>query len=118
MAVTVEIFASALENGLGMDREESKKLSTYLMNFFGLDGFCIDNAFLDNERGVLYYLQEHGLVKTERYLANIGRYSKIWIYHYWVLDENKILEYANKKEEEKDSFDVYSQLDDAVWKRS
>ena len=103
----------------GMSIENIKKLAEYLMNFFGFNDYIIDNILNSKDRDVFYMLEEEGLLKTEREEVNIKK-GKNWRIHYWILNKEKIYQFANAvepEEEEEEVYAVYDDLSDEIWQR-
>jgi len=87
--ISIDELKRAIMKG-GMDEKEARGIAEHVMNFFGYEDRIIDNYFDNEDRSILYFLQDIGLVSSrseEVYLSN-GR--KTWRIFYWILNEKKI----------------------------
>jgi len=89
--ITVEMLTKAIMNSnKDIDEKEAMDIAEHVMNFFGYEDRIIDNYLDNDDRSVLYFLQDMGIVTSnseEVYLRN-GR--KTWRIFYWVLNIKKI----------------------------
>ena len=89
--ITVEMLTKAIMNSnKDIDEKEARNIAEHVMNFFGYEDRIIDNYLDNDDRSVLYFLQDMGIVTSnseEVYLRN-GR--KTWRIFYWVLNTKKM----------------------------
>ena len=75
----------------GMDEDRARSIAEHIMNFFGFENRIIDNYFDNDDRSILYFLQDKGIVSSrseEVYLGGNGK--KAWRIFYWILNTKKI----------------------------
>jgi hypothetical protein len=91
--VTIELFRGALKKTMGkkMDEAEIDRIAEFVMGLFGFDMSVIDNMLSTSDRDVFYMLEEARLLRTTRDEVTIAK-GKIWRIHYWILNEEKIIE--------------------------
>ncbi len=119
--ITVKDVEKALENTLGkkgMKKEEIKKLTEYVMNFFGFSDTISDNVLKARDRDVFYTLQDVGILTTSQDQITLKK-GKIWRIHYWVLKKKEILRLANLKDEDEteNEYRIYNKISDEIWSR-
>lgn len=120
--ITIDEFAKAIQNSIDIDYNDAFGIAEHLLNFFGFEEEIIENYFDNDERQVLYQLEEYGLVKFEahEYYVLGNDNSKPWTTHKIVLDYRKIHEMAKPqafKEKEEDPEKLYEKLPEEVWVR-
>jgi|GEM_PF-1265079 len=125
--VTPEIFAKAIKNsfasaGMEMDFNDALQIAEHLLNFFGYDDVIIENYFEDDDRQILYHLEEFELVRfeTSEHLVMREIFQKQkWVTSNVVLNYSKILEMANKGQIviEKNAENIYEKLPEEAWVR-
>jgi len=74
----------------GLDEKEARGIAEHVMNFFGFEDRIIDNYFDNEDRSILYFLQDMGLVSSRIEEVYLGNGKKTWRIFYWVLNEKKI----------------------------
>ncbi len=113
--VTYEILYTVLKKLLGnkLEEEDIKKLTDYVINFFGYSDRIIDNVLTPADRDVFYTLEEFGIVKPYEEEITISK-GKLWRIHYWMYRKDKIEELLHKKEdkrkEEESPEEIYRKL--------
>ena len=124
--VTPEIFAKAIKNsfasaGMEMDYNDALQIAEYLLSFFGYDDAIIENYFEDDDRQILYQLEEFELIRFEKIEHPIIReiFSKQWVTSNVVLNYSKIFEMANKGQIaiEENAENIYEKLPEEAWIR-
>ena len=124
--ITVELLAKAIQNGLSRPKrklsfEEAILTAEHILNFFGFGTRIIDNMLEPEDRDTFYMLEDLGLLVTEREETTLWD-GREWRIHYWILNTERILEVAHKKEEvkvEKEEYEnVYTELPDDIWMRT
>jgi hypothetical protein len=74
----------------GLDEKEAKGIAEHVMNFFGYENRIIDNYFDNEDRSILYFLQDRGIVISRIEEVYLGNGKKTWRIFYWILNEKKI----------------------------
>ena len=128
LLITNDVFAKAIKNsfasaGMDMDYNDALQIAEHLLNFFGYDDAIIDNYFENDDRQILYQLEEFGLVRFET--SEHSLLKEIFSSDKWktireVLNYSKILEMANKAEQiaiEENAENIYEKLPEEVWIR-
>ncbi|MEM4248462.1 MAG: hypothetical protein QXH80_04265 [Candidatus Nanoarchaeia archaeon] len=121
--------------------EDVQYTASLLLDYFGQDGFVIDNRldkdFYDKDiRQALHQAEDIGLLRTEREEEVVLVFTKRkkkktrkgfktiedeahkrpWRLHYWLWNYHNIFEaMKDKKEEPADEFSIYRCLPDEVW---
>ena len=122
LVVTIELFRGALKKTMGkkMDEAEIDRIAEFVMGLFGFDMSVIDNMLSTSDRDVFYMLEEARLLRTTRDEVTIAK-GKIWRIHYWILNEEKIIELNEPDppvvKKKRGEFDIYKELDDEDWRR-
>ncbi len=98
--VTYDILYTVLKKLLGQKLAEKdiKKLTDYVINFFGYGDRIIDNILTPADRDVFYTLEELEIVKPVEEEITISK-GKLWRIHYWVYRKDKIQQILEEKEE-------------------
>ncbi len=98
--VTYDILYTVLKKLLGQKLAEKdiRKLTDYVINFFGYSDRIIDNILTPADRDVFYTLEELEIVKPMEEEITISK-GKLWRIHYWVYRKDKIEEILNRKED-------------------
>jgi len=128
LLITSDVFAKAIKNsfasvGMDMDYNDALQIAEHLLNFFGYDDAIIENYFENDDRQILYQLEEFGLVRFET--SEHSLLKEIFSSDKWktireVLNYSKILEMANKAEQiaiEENAENIYEKLPEEVWIR-
>jgi len=76
--------------GEGMDEKEARGIAEHIMNFFGFEDRIIDNYFDNEDRSILYFLQDKGLVSSRSEEVYLSNGKKTWRIFYWILNTKKI----------------------------
>jgi len=106
--ITVNMLAKAIINSnRDIDEKEAIHMAEHILGFFGYDDRMIDNYFSNDDRNVLYYLEEKGIVISEMQEIPLYNGNK-WRVFYWILNRQKIKELQETKEE-----NVYD--NDDIW---
>ncbi len=88
-----------------------------IMQFFGFDDEVVGNHLEHEDLALMYQLEDLGLVKT-RIEEHIIAANRVWRANYFILDKNKIKEYAAMGPQKKDEFfDLYNSLPEEAWVR-
>jgi transcription initiation factor IIE alpha subunit len=74
----------------GLDEKEARGIAEHIMNFFGYEDRIIDNYFDNEDRSILYFLQDKGLVSSRSEEVYLGNGKKTWRIFYWILNTKKI----------------------------
>ncbi len=112
--VTYEILFDVLKKLLkkrGMEINEIKDLTYYILNFFGYGDYVVDNILTSADRHVFNTLEELGILKTIEDEVTVSR-GKLWRIHYWTYRKENIemiLE-EEEKEEEENPEELYKRL--------
>ena len=124
--MTVELLKEALSHVFHEDCEIEddwiSNIAQFIMDFFGYEERILDNDLTSKDRDIFYMLEGVGLLKTEMEEATILK-GKVWRIHYWILNNDKIKEIANKKSEDicadpdRDK-ELYDSLSDKIWARN
>jgi len=128
LLITNDVFAKAIKNsfasaGMDMDFNDALQIAEHLLNFFGYDDAIIENYFEDDDRQILYQLEEFGLVRFETSEHSIIREifpKQIWLTSNVILNYSKILEMTNKSEQiaiEENAEKIYEKLPEEAWIR-
>ena len=120
--ITVDGLSKAIRNSIdrkGLTNEETKKMATHILNFFGFNERIIDNVLEPEDRDAFYMLEEYGLLGTEREEISLHD-GREWRIHYWVLKKDKILSSAKSKSASKriqndNNYDIYNNLPENLW---
>jgi hypothetical protein len=127
LLITNDVFAKAIKNsfasaGIEMDYNDALQIAKHLLNFFGYDDAIIENYFEDDDRQILYQLEDFGLVRFET--SEYSVLKEIFSSDKWktirvALNYSKILEMANKGQIaiEEDAEKIYEKLPVEVWIR-
>ncbi|MCD6370504.1 MAG: hypothetical protein J7L63_03300 [Thermoplasmata archaeon] len=101
--VTYDVLYTVLKKLLGrkLAEEDIKKLTDYVINFFGYNDRIIDNILTPADRDVFYTLEELEVVKPMEEEITISK-GKLWRIHYWVYRKDKIEEILQRKEKEEE----------------
>jgi len=99
--VTYDILYTVLKKMLGgkLKEKDIKKLTDYVINFFGYSDRIIDNILTPADRDVFYTLEELEIVKPMEEEITISK-GKLWRIHYWVYRKDKIQEILEEEEKE------------------
>ena len=127
LLITNDAFARAIKNsfasaGMDMDFNDALQIAEHLLNFFGYDDAIIENYFENDDRQILYQLEDFGLVMFENsehlVMREIFQKQK-WVTSNVVLNYSKILEMANKGQIviEKNAENIYEKLPEEAWVR-
>jgi len=87
--ITIDELKEALMRE-GMDEDKARGIAEHIMNFFGFEDRVIDNYFENDDRSILYFLQDKGIVTSTSEEVYLGRGKKAWRIFYWILNEKKI----------------------------
>lgn len=101
------------------DSSRAEDMAETVMNLFGYDKTITDNLLSSEERDVFYQLEDLDLLMTEEETTNLPS-GKKWRIHYWLLNEDKIdelLQEKEEKEEEPEKKSIYNEISDEVWER-
>jgi len=117
--ITIDEFAKAIQNSINIGYNDAFDIAEHLLNFFGFEEGIIENYFDNDERQVLYQLEEYGLVKFKTDEYYVLDKSNPWITHQIILDYLKIHEMAKAQAEEKeeDPEELYEKLPEEAWVR-
>lgn len=86
-------MSKALENRLGVDKKEAKRVAGFILDLFGFEDRVIDNILEIEDRQLFYLLEEEGMLKSGREETTLHN-GREWLTHYWQLNRNIILKYA------------------------
>jgi len=116
--ITLKILSKAMQNKMGIEKEQAKKDAEYIMDFFGFQDRIVDNVLKPKERQFFYRLERAGLLSSEREVANLCNGRK-WRIHYWIIKKETVIKYAksnkiktNISTKEKNISSIYDQLND------
>lgn len=90
-------MTKAIEKKIGLDKETAKKIAGFLMDTFGYELRVIDNVLNPEERQLFYILQAEGFLTTGREQTRLHD-GREWLTHYWQMQMETILRYANDQE--------------------
>lgn len=91
--ITLNEMSKALENRLGVDKKEAKRVAGFILDLFGFEDRVIDNILEIEDRQLFYLLEEEGMLKSGREETTLHN-GREWLTHYWQLNRNIILKYA------------------------
>ncbi len=122
--LTPEILAKAIVNALklrdySMDYNNALEISEHILNFFGFEEQIIENVLENDDREILYFLENLGLVEFR--VSTLTTYEgKEWNVSTVHLKDKKIFEFANKEIEaprEIEISEIYEKLPEEAWVR-
>lgn len=123
--MTVELLKEALTHvfneNCDIEDDWISNIAQFIMDFFGYEERILDNDLTSKDRDIFYMLEGVDILKTEMEEATIQK-GKVWRIHYWILNNDKIKELANKKIDDicdypQSEKDLYDSLSDKVWSR-
>jgi hypothetical protein len=129
--ITANLFGTALQSLIGMEKEAALELAKYILNFFEFDEIAQDSIFDKDDRATIRMLEDYGLVKEEHDEIDspVGVCWKKdktlgikplegYRIHSWILNRKKILEAVTipKSQTLEQSLD-YFKLPEEAWKR-
>lgn len=119
--ITLKDMTKAIENKLGLNHDQAKKLAAFIMDTFGYESRIIDNILNPEERQLFYMLQSEGLLTAGREQARLHD-GREWLTYYWEIEDETILYYAHKQKERKkkpifktSSQNIYETLSEDMW---
>jgi hypothetical protein len=124
--ITLNDLSKAISNRVGIDKIKAIKVASFILDIFGYDDRIIDNVLEPEGRQLFYFLETEGILTTGREVTLLYN-GREWLTHYWKLNKNLILKYANghklntRKLSYKKEIDaakgknVYSSLSEEVW---
>ena len=86
-------MTKAIENKIGMETEEAKKIALLILDTFGYESRIIDNMLTSEERQIFYMLQSEGFLSTSRERSRLHD-GREWMTHYWKLQRKTIYTFA------------------------
>jgi len=122
--LTPEILAKAIVNALklrdySMDYNNALEISEHILNFFGFEEQIIENVLENDDREILYFLENLGLVGFR--VSTLTTYEgKEWNVSTVHLKDKKIFEFANKEIDaprEIEISEIYEKLPEEAWVR-
>ncbi|MEM2979507.1 MAG: DUF6015 family protein, partial [Methanomassiliicoccales archaeon] len=88
-----------------------------VLNYFGYGEVVIDNMLDQEDRRLLYFLQDLILIKTD-WEETILPNGRSWRIFYWEINTDEILKEARKLSEIRDeSMNIYDTLPENIWSR-
>jgi hypothetical protein len=122
--ITPDILAKALVNALrlrnySMDYNDALEISEHILNFFGFEEQIIENVFENDDREILYFLEDLDIIEFR--VSTLYTFDgKEWNVSTVHLMKNKISELANQEIEpssENEISEIYEKLPEEVWIR-
>jgi len=106
-----------LKKSKNISEDKARETAERVMSFFGFEDAIIDNILASRDRDIFYMLESVGILKTLKEEVTVKR-GHIWRIHYWLLNKEKIFEWAEgEKKEKKEATlqEVYESINDEVW---
>lgn len=91
--ITLNNLSKAIENRLGVDKKEAKRVAGIILDLFGYEDRVIDNNLHFDDRQLFYILEEEGILLSGREKATLYN-GREWLTHYWQLNRDAILKFA------------------------
>ena len=126
--ITLNNMSRAIENRMGINKDEARRVAGFIMDLFGYDDRIIDNILEPEDRQLFYILEAEGMLTAEREETTLYD-GRAWLTHYWQLKKNTILRYAKidtrrdrnmlsikKQIKETSVRNIYSVLSEEVWR--
>jgi len=122
--ITVDILSKALVNALrlrnySMDYNDALEIAEHILNFFGFEEQIIENVLENDDREILYFLEDLGIIEFR--VSTLHTFEgKEWNVSTVHLKKNKISELANQEIEpssEIEISEIYEKLPEEVWIR-
>ena len=122
--LTVDILTNALSAKFGYGIIRAKQYAYIIMDIFGYEDRIVDNILIPRERKLFYMLEKANMLLTEREEVLLNGKCK-WRLHYWIINKDKIHQYANQIKENiyiKKRYvaqkyeNIYFSLPDGVWR--
>lgn len=119
--LTVDSLTRAIINSVdrnGMAEEDARYNAAHILNFFGYGNRIIDNMLEQDDRNLFYFLEDTGILSTEREETSLHD-GREWRIHYWRLEMDRVMELAEKEEDveemDEDISNLYEEIPDEVW---
>ena len=117
-------MTKAIENKIGLNKEQAEKIAGFIMDVFGYESRIIDNVLNPEERQLFYMLQAEGFLTAGREQTRLHD-GREWLTYYWEMEEENIIQYAHnpprkvekpKVESTPSPQTIYETLSDEIWR--
>jgi hypothetical protein len=124
--ITLNELSKAISNRVGIDKNKALNVASFILDLFGYDDRIIDNILEPEGRQLFYFLESEGLLTTGREVTLLYN-GREWLTHYWKLNKNLILRYANnnylksteisfnKEKDKTKNKNIYHTLSEEIW---
>ncbi|MGB9815917.1 MAG: DUF6015 family protein, partial [Thermoplasmata archaeon] len=123
--VTPDILAGAMVNalklrGYNMNYNDALKTAEHILNFFGFEDQILENVLENDDREVLYFLEDLDLVDFKKDSVNVNRSIlslETWNISTVQLKKKKIFELSTKEIEHPREVEslIYEKLPEEAW---
>jgi len=122
--ISVPLLAKAIRNSMPraeMSEEDARTMAEHILNFFGYNERIIDNALEPEDRDAFYFLEDAGILSTEREETTLYD-GREWRIHYWLFCKERIFELASSKGEDRirtgeegEQENIYEDIPEEIW---